>query len=129
MVLPILGRDFCFIFDERESMSQKKIKQLKRQLKILILRTPASVVQCLEHTIEVHYLDGKELKEEYDIHEIDGVKVVPGVKYRYNYPVIKDQNFLRRLRRAFESNGMEGVNQLYNSYHKMMVNNGQKDTN
>lgn len=110
-------------------MSQKKVKQLKRELKRLLIRTPPQVLMFVEHVIEVHIVDGAELRKEYGVDEIDGKKVVDGVKYRYNYPVIRDQNFLRRLRRAFETNGMEGVNALYASYAtRIEANNEQKKT-
>lgn len=62
----------------------------------------------MHQTHEVHIMTGKDLLEMGYV-ERDGKKIVPDEDYRYNAPVQVAANHFRRLKRAWYSNGEQGV--------------------
>lgn len=88
-----------------------KKKSLKVYSKIPL---PAWVTNMLEHTTEKHLLTGAQLKE-WGYEAPDGQKLIDGMLYTYDFAVIRDMNHERRMRRAFERNGYEGLNAYFNS--------------
>ena len=80
---------------------------------------PAWVTNLLENTVEKHRLTGFQLKEIGYVPP-EGVVLFDTMMYDYNYPVIRDMNHERRVRRAFERNGWEGVNAYFESLLKAL---------
>lgn len=50
--------------------------------------------------------------------EVDGLPVDPDAKYTQYTPLYNDKNHVRRIKRAFDSNGVEGVTKYVLPYVK-----------
>lgn len=78
-----------------------------------------------EHTHEDHFVDGAELIEQGQYELSDGTKVVAGITYKQAMPVMIAKNHERRLRKAYQKNGNEGLIK-YITDIKNIVNDNRK---
>jgi len=73
---------------------------------------PLWITKMLEHTIEKHLLTGAQLKQ-WGYEAPDGQTIIDGMLYNYDFAVIRDMNHQRRIRKAFQANGYEGIDQYF----------------
>jgi len=74
-------------------------------------------------SIERHWYKGSEILEWGTVKEIDGVSIDPEKDYEYEYPVLMIQNNARRMKRAYQRNGVEGIKSLLNNTLKIVESN------
>lgn len=80
---------------------QRKMKQIRK--------LAATFPTVMRDTVEYHYMTGKQLKEELDVHQIDGISVKDEETYRYKFPVKIAINHNRKLKRMYDKHGLVGM--------------------
>lgn len=86
--------------------------------KFRMLAAAAQLPVVFDNAVEYHYYKGQELIDmNYELPAgEDGKreKIVPNKDYRFSMPVQVAANHARRMRRAYQRNGYEGVNAYVN---------------
>lgn len=95
-------------------MGKKKRNKVFSQIPL-----PENIRSMLVHTTEKHLLTGAQLKE-WGYEAPDGQVIIDAMLYKYDFAVIRDMNHERRMRRAFERNGYEGLNSYFESLLKAL---------
>ena len=90
------------------------IKQLAEQMPVV-----------MEHSTELHRVDGTELIAQGHTEIEPGVKVVAGIKYQQNMPVMIAINHERRMRKAYKKNGQQGLLNYVDMIKNMAIQNIQ----
>jgi len=81
-----------------------------KKAKLKALKSLAANLPAINRSShEEHHLKGSEILSWGTVREIDGKPIDPEKTYLYNYPVLMVQNNARRIKRAFLSNGPEGI--------------------
>lgn len=74
------------------------IKQLAAQLPVV-----------MDFTHEVHFVDGAILIDQGQYDDDNGNKISTGIQYKQNFPVMMAANHERRLRKAYDKHGEQGI--------------------
>jgi hypothetical protein len=74
----------------------------------------------MEHTSELHYVDGEELIAQGHTELSNGEKVIADKKYSQHLPVLIAVNHKRRLMNAFKQRGGEGISEYIRSINEMI---------
>jgi hypothetical protein len=75
-----------------------------------IINEKAAAMPIVTETFhEVHHVDGSELIAQGHYELADGTKVVAGVQYKQNMPVVMAVNHRRRMVRAYKAHGWQGI--------------------
>jgi hypothetical protein len=92
--------------------------QIERIIKEMAPKLPI----LMEHTHELHFVDGSELIAQGHTELEDGRKVYAGLTYEQNMPVMIAMNHERRLRKAYKKHGKEGVFAYIDELNKLALN-------
>lgn len=89
----------------------------KRQIREFQMFVDTYVPKFLVNSTETHILSGKELLEWGFTHDPDhdNVPIDPAKIYKYKQPVQTEVDHVRRIRRAYQSNGKEGIDHYLGS--------------
>lgn len=74
----------------------------------------------MEPSSELHYVLGEDLIAQGERTLTNGEKIIPAKKYSQYMPVMIAMNHRRRLRKAFEDNGGDGIAAYINNVNNMI---------
>jgi hypothetical protein len=91
-----------------------------KQLQKIINGIADKLPVVMQHTSELHHVLGEDLIEQGHTVLTNGEKVVPGKKYQQHMPVMLAVNHRRKLKKAFELNGGDGIAAYIAEVNKMI---------
>lgn len=92
---------------------------MEQAIKNIIKELSAQLPVVFEYSTEEHVVDGSELIAQGHAEHEDGRMVHAGMKYKQNMPVMIAANHERRLRKAYEKHGKEGILSYIDEINKL----------
>lgn len=92
----------------------------KKKFKKMLQRLAETMPTIMEQTHEEHVVNGSELISQGHVDNGKGGKIIPEKSYKQKMPVLIARNHINHLKRAYKSNGRDGVSSYVNEVKSIL---------